>query len=182
MSEADPPARPVRGARIADFDPRWRADFARLNLEWLERWFVVEPVDRVVLEDPEAHLLAGGGQVLFAVDASGRAFGTVALKHEGAGVYELTKMAVDPGARGQGLGRALMVAALARFHALGGRELFLESSSRLAAALALYESVGFEHRPAPRPGSHYARADVYMVWRPPSGTKPSGTVPSGAMG
>lgn len=168
MAEGAPPARRVVGARIADFDPRWRTDFARLNVEWLERWFTVEPIDRAVLEDPEATLLADGGQVLFAVDEAGQALGTVALKHEGDGVYELTKMAVDPGARGQGLGRALMVAALARFHALGGRELFLESSSRLATALALYESVGFEHRSAPRPGSHYARADVYMVWKPPS--------------
>ena len=79
-------------------------------------------------------------------------------------------MAVAPEARGQGLGRALMVSALARFHALGGRELFLESSSKLRTAIALYESVGFEHRPAPRPGSHYARADVYMVWKPPRAT------------
>jgi putative acetyltransferase len=45
--------------------------------------------------------------------------------------------------------------------------LFLESSRKLAPALALYESVGFRHRPAPRPGSHYVRADVYMVWEPP---------------
>lgn len=169
MASGDaPPIEPVRGARIADFDPRWRGDFARLNLEWLERWFTVEPVDRAVLEDPERHILAHGGQILFAVDESGRAFGTVALKHEGGGVYELTKMAVAPEARGQGLGRALMAAALARFHALGGGELFLESSSRLATAIGLYERVGFEHRPAPRPGSHYARADVYMVWNPSS--------------
>lgn len=168
QAHGGPPAQPVRGARIVDFDPRWREDFARLNLEWLERWFTVEPVDRAVLQDPERHILGHGGHVLFAVDESGRAFGTVALKHEGGGTYELTKMAVAPAARGQGLGRALMVAALARFHALGGRELFLESSSRLATAIALYESVGFEHRPAPRPGSHYARADVYMVWKPPS--------------
>lgn len=170
MTEDAPPASPILGARITDFEPRWRADFERLNVEWLERWFTVEPVDREILANPEAHILADGGQVLFAVDAAGRAFGTVALKHEGGGVYELTKMAVAPEARGQGLGRALMVSALARFHALGGRELFLESSSKLATALALYESVGFEHRRAPRPGSHYARADVYMVWQPPPGT------------
>lgn len=169
MSDDVPPASPIRGAHVVDFEPRWRADFARLNLEWLERWFTVEPVDRAVLENPEGRILSHGGQVLFAVDESGQAFGTVALLHEGDGVYELTKMAVAPEARGQGLGRALMVAALARFHALGGRELFLESSSSLGTALALYESVGFEHRPAPRPGSHYARADVYMVWKPPAG-------------
>ena len=44
---------------IVDYDPRWRADFARLNLEWLERWFTVEPIDREVLGDPDTHLLAG---------------------------------------------------------------------------------------------------------------------------
>ena len=153
--------------RIVEYAPRWRADFARLNIEWLERWFTVEPIDREVLADPESHILADGGVVLFAVDADDRALGTVALKHEGDGVYDLTKMAVDPQARGGGIGRRLMVAALEVFQAREGRELFLESSKKLAPALRLYESVGFVHHPAPRPGSHYARADVYMVWEPP---------------
>ena len=153
--------------RIADYDPRWRADFARLNIDWLERFFVVEDIDRVVLSDPETHILAKGGRVLFAIDADDRAIGTVALKHEGDGVYELTKMAVDPASQGQGIGRLLMEAALATYRGIAGRELFLESSSKLAPALALYESVGFRHRPAPRPGSHYARADVYMVLESP---------------
>jgi ribosomal protein S18 acetylase RimI-like enzyme len=152
--------------RVVDYAPRWRGDFARLNLEWLERWFVVEPIDREILSDPERHLLADGGRVLFAIDEGGRAIGTVALKHEGDGVYELTKMAVEPACRGSGVGRLLMRGALEAYQAIGGRELFLESSSRLAPALRLYESVGFRHRPAPRPGSHYARADVYMVWTP----------------
>ena len=157
---------PAAAIRIVDYDPRWRADFARLNIEWLERWFVVEPVDREVLSDPETHILADGGRVLFAVDGDDRAVGTVALKHEGDGVYELTKMAVDPGQRGSGIGRQLMQRALEVFAEAGGRELFLESSRQLAPALQLYESVGFVHHPAPRPGSHYARADVYMVWTP----------------
>lgn len=156
----------VSGIRIVDYDPRWRDDFARLNIEWLERWFVVEAIDREVLSDPETHILAPGGRVLFAIDGAGRAVGTVALKHEGQGVYELTKMAVEPGLRGGGVGRGLMQQALAVFQELDGRELFLESSSLLAPALKLYESVGFVHHPAPRPGSHYARADVYMVWEP----------------
>jgi putative acetyltransferase len=155
--------------RIADYHPRWRADFARLNTEWLERWFVIEPIDREVLSDPESHILAGGGKVLFAVDGDDRAVGTVALLHEGGGVYELTKMAVDPGLRGRGIGRLLMAGALEAWRRLGGRELFLESSSRLTPALALYESIGFRHRPAPRPGSHYTRADVYMVYEPDAG-------------
>lgn len=152
--------------RIVDYAPQWRSDFARLNIEWLERWFVVEPIDREVLSDPETHILAGGGRVLFAIDSDDHVVGTVALKHEGDGVYELTKMAVEPAHQGAGIGRLLMHGALDVYRMLGGRELFLESSSKLAPALKLYESVGFRHHPAPRPGSHYVRADVYMVWQP----------------
>lgn len=161
---------PSLQVRVVDFDPRWRDDFARLNVAWLERWFVVEPIDREVLGDPQSHILAHGGRVLFALatDSSGqeRAVGTVALRREADGVYELTKMAVEEGLRGAGIGRLLMQGALDAFRALGGRELFLESSRKLGPALALYESVGFRHHPAPRPGSHYQRADVYMVWEP----------------
>lgn len=150
--------------RVVDYAPRWRADFARLNLEWLEMHFVVEPIDRSVLLDPDTHILEPGGRILFAIDGDDHVVGTVALKREGEGVYELTKMAVDPARRGAGIGRQLLLATLAAFKRLDGRELFLESSSKLAPALHLYQSVGFEHRPAPRPGSHYRRADVYMVW------------------
>lgn len=157
------------GIRVVGFEPRWRADFAKLNIEWLEHWFVVEPYDREVLENPERYILAGGGHILFAVDQADRALGTLALKHEGDGVYELTKMAVAPEARGSGIGRLLMDGALALYRTLPARELFLESSSKLAPALALYESVGFRHHPAPRAGSHYARADVHMIWEPAEG-------------
>ena len=154
------------GIRVVGFDPRWREDFATLNLEWLQRWFVVEPFDREVLGNPEHYILADGGRILFAVDAADRALGTVALMHAGDGVYELTKMAVAPDARGRGIGRLLMDEALRLFRSLGAQELYLESSSKLSPALALYESVGFRHHPAPRPGSHYARADVHMIWEP----------------
>lgn len=161
---------PKPDIRIVEFAPRWRDDFARLNLEWLERWFTVEPVDREVLSNPEAHVLANGGRIVFAIarDPGGdeRAVGTVALVHEGDGVYELSKMVVAPSMRGSGVGRLLMQAALDLFRRLQGRELFLESSSKLGPAIALYESVGFVHHPAPRPGSHYARADIYMIWEP----------------
>lgn len=156
----------LHGIRIVGFEPHLREAFATLNIEWLEHWFVVEDYDREVLGDPGKYILANGGHVLFAIDETGRALGTVALKHEGDGIYELTKMVVSPEARGRGIGRLLMDAALDLYRTLDARELFLESSSLLGPALALYESVGFRHHPAPRAGSHYARADVHMIWEP----------------
>lgn len=149
--------------RIVRFSPGHARDFERLNVEWLERWFTVEDVDRAVLGDPEQHILAGGGQIFFAEDESGTALGTVALRHEGAGVYELTKMAVVPSARGRGVGRLLAEAAIDEFHALGGRHLYLETNDLLQPAIALYKSLSFEDRPL-RAASHYGRANIHMVW------------------
>lgn len=153
------------GVRVADYDPRWRDDFARLNLEWLQRWFTVEPIDREVQGDPETHVLADGGLILFAVDDDESALGCVALKPEGGGVYELTKMAVDPTVRGGGIGRLLVLAAIEAFVEAAGDQLYLESNSKLEPAVRLYESVGFVHQ-EPRRGSAYSRADVHMVWQP----------------
>lgn len=73
-------------------------------------------------------------------------------------------MAVTESCRGQGIGRALLCAAVARFRDLEGKRLFLESNSSLEPALTLYESAGFRHE-TPLERSEYARADVYRVYR-----------------
>jgi ribosomal protein S18 acetylase RimI-like enzyme len=152
---------------IVPFEPRWRADFHRLNVEWLERFFHVEEVDERVLSNPEGEILATGGVVLFA-RAGDSILGTCALMQVEPGVYELTKMAVAPAARGLGIGRKLIERAIAEFQSLGARELFLETNTKLAPAIRLYESVGFEHQPTVKPDTHYSRANVYMIWRPGS--------------
>ena len=151
--------------RIVPFDPALRAHFGRLNREWLERYFKVEPIDAEVLEHPEARILAGGGRILFAL-VGDEVVGTCALLQESPGVYELTKMAVTAAHQGAGIGRQLLAAAIDEFRALGGITLFLESHSSLHAAITLYERAGFEHR-GRRPDSHYQRSDVYMIWRDP---------------
>ncbi|WP_374473337.1 GNAT family N-acetyltransferase [Arenimonas sp.] len=150
--------------RVMPFAPELREHFYRLNAEWLAKYFKIEPIDHAVLSEPEKHILAPGGSILFAL-VGDEVVGTCALMPDGPGVYELTKMAVTGGHQGLGIGRKLMEAAIAEFHRLGGSELFLESQRRLQPALKLYESVGFEMQPGVKPGSHYQRADVYMIYR-----------------
>jgi ribosomal protein S18 acetylase RimI-like enzyme len=148
---------------IVDYSADFGDAFARLNREWLEKYFRVEPIDEKVLSDPQSSILDPGGAILYAL-VGGEAVGTVALKHQRAGSYELTKMAVTSDHQGQGLGRKLLRAAIARFAQLDGNFLYLESHSSLTGALALYESAGFCHRPPPS-ASDYERADTYMVYR-----------------
>ncbi|MET4675535.1 MULTISPECIES: bifunctional helix-turn-helix transcriptional regulator/GNAT family N-acetyltransferase [unclassified Luteibacter] len=150
--------------RIVPYEPALAPHFQRLNQQWLERHFRVEDVDRALFADPEGKVLARGGTILFALYAS-EVIGTCALLHHGGGVYELSKMGVDENYRGLGAGRKLLDAAIADYRARAGTELFLESNSRLARALGMYRRAGFELQPALRPGSHYERADVHMIYR-----------------
>lgn len=152
---------------IIPFQPALREHFYRLNAQWLERHFRIEEIDRVVLSDPEKCVLEPGGAIFFA-RLGEQIIGTCALLQESPGVYELTKMGVDEAFHGQGAGRRLLDAAIAEFHRRSGQTLFLESNSALAPALRMYEKAGFELQPAIRAGSHYERADVYMIYRAPA--------------
>lgn len=158
-------AQPDAAVEIVEFVPELAEAFRALNVEWLEKFFRVEPIDDDMLRRPDDVILKTGGHILFAM-LDGVAVGTAALKAQGDGIFELTKMAVTERCQGAGIGRMLVRAAIHKHLETGGHRLYLESHSSLVPALMLYESVGFEHRPPPRP-SDYQRADVYMVWRQP---------------
>jgi ribosomal protein S18 acetylase RimI-like enzyme len=149
---------------IIPFEARFRDDFKRLNIEWLEKYFRVEPIDIEVLSRPEA-IIAQGGFILMA-RREGQIVGTCAVMHADGPRFELTKMAVTASWQGLGIGRQLLDDTLAAFVARGGGELFLETNSALKPAIALYESLGFVHAARPEGPSHYERADVYMAWQP----------------
>lgn len=152
---------------IVPYSPTLREHFYRLNAQWLERYFRIEDIDRTVLTDPERYILQPGGVIFFA-RLGEDIIGTCALLQESPGVYELTKMGVDETFRGMGAGKRLLDAAIAEFHRCGGETLFLESNSRLKPALRMYEKAGFRLQPDIRPGSHYERADVYMIYERPA--------------
>jgi len=145
---------------IIPFERRYAADFRRLNIEWLRKYFRVEPIDEEVLSRPLRILRDGGA--IFLARHRGAIVGTCALLNAGNGRFELSKMAVTGGHQGLGIGRRLIEAVIADYLGRGARELFLESNSRLTPAITLYLSAGFVHAARPEP-SHYERGDVYMV-------------------
>lgn len=64
---------------------------------------------------------------------------------------------------GAGIGRRLLAATIEGARALGARRLYLETNSKLATAIHLYESLGFRHVPPERvTPSPYARSNVQM--------------------
>jgi GNAT superfamily N-acetyltransferase len=147
------------GCQIITFDPTYREDFKRLNMAWLQRHFKVEPIDERVLGNPEAEILAPGGEILFA-RVNDVVVGTVALKREAADVFELTKMAVDERWQGRGYGKRLLIAACDLAKQRGAQRLLLYSQVSLQPAVAMYLAHGFTQLPIT--DARYARCDIKM--------------------
>ena len=150
----------VTGIAVAPMQAQHAADFRRLNLEWIERLFKVEPPDLEVLDDPVGSIIGRGGMVFVALDGDA-VVGTAAMIRVTPDRYELAKMAVAKTYQRRGIGALLGVACTAYAAENGIRTVFLETNSRLDGAIRLYERLGFRHAPFPHT-SDYARGDVYM--------------------
>jgi GNAT superfamily N-acetyltransferase len=107
---------------------------------------------RYLAEMADAAGRAAQGELLVAVE-DGRVLGTVTL-YLAPGSMQwrpddamLRLLAVDPAARGRGIGRALFRACLDRARAAGKRRMALHTTEWMATARAMYERAGFHREP-----------------------------------
>lgn len=160
----------TRVLAIRDYDDTLAKDFHDINAEWIDAMFALEDTDREVLENPRKTILDSGGAILF-VEARGLGVvGTCALQKTAGGGVELTKMAVRQSARGLKAGEFLLSAILARAATMPADPLYLLTNAKCAAAIHLYEKLGFAHDAEimARYGARYARCDVAMRYRKPA--------------
>ena len=147
--------------KIILYDPQYRDDFIRLNREWIERYFRLEPTDLKVFSDPKGEIIDRGGQIFFAVK-DGKAVGCCALEvNADTEQYELVKMAVSAAERGNGIGTLLGHAMIDYAKANGVKSISLEGNTTLTASLKLYRSLGF--REVKGHVSDYDRVDIFMT-------------------
>lgn len=146
--------------KIIPFEPKYASDFARLNVEWLEKYFVVEPHDADLLEKCESVIIDKGGYIFFAQVGNDIA-GTFSLIKIKDGCYELGKMAVSPNHQGKKIGQKLMEQCLVFSRNKGWDKLILYSNSKLKNALHIYRKYGFVDIPV-GDNSPYERSDVKM--------------------
>ncbi len=153
---------------IREFTDELASDFRSINAQWITSMYSLEQADREVLDNPRAQIIDPGGAILF-VEAEGLGVvGACALRKTGEGCFELTKMGVLETARGLKAGEFLLMAIIARAEAMGAELLYLLSNKKSAAAVHLYEKLGFVHdgEIMREYGARYARCDVAMRYRP----------------
>ena len=151
-----------------DFSDDLADAFYRINAEWIEDMFALEENDIALLSRPRELILDKGGVVLFAETPELGVVGTCALMVSKDGWVELTKMGVLKSARGLKVGEFLLAKTLERAASLGMDKVYLLTNRKCAAAIHLYEKLGFVHDAEIMRtfGARYERCDVAMAYRP----------------
>lgn len=154
---------------IREYDDTLAKAFHDINAEWINSMFHLETIDNEVLRYPREKIIDAGGVILF-VEARGLGIvGTCALMRSGPdNAFELTKMGVRERARGLKAGEFLLRAIIQRAVSLQADPLYLLTNKRCAAAVHLYEKLGFRHDKEimTRYGAEYERCDVAMRYCP----------------
>lgn len=96
------------------------------------------------LADVEGNYINRGGIFDLIEDQDGKLVGTFGLYPLDVNTCELRKMYLAPAFRGQGLGKYILRKAIERAKHLGFKEMVLETSSKLVAAIRLYRQFGFQ--------------------------------------
>lgn len=145
--------------QIIDYSPELQPHFEKINKEWVEKYFSMEPFDVEQLRNPEEVILKNGGAIIFAKEGN-EIVGTVGLSKSSEGIFEMIKMGVIPKAQGKKVGHLLASSILEKAKSMGAKKVILFSNTKLEAALNLYRKFGFKETP-PECGK-YSRCDIKM--------------------
>jgi GNAT superfamily N-acetyltransferase len=143
---------------IIDYLPEHQPWFEKLNRDWIEKYFWMEPIDFEVLQHPEEHILKQGGTI-FMGTYNKEIAGTAAVKFVETGVYEFTKMAVDEKFQGKKIGKAIAEAAIDWVKKKEATRIILYSNTKLETAIAMYRKLGFKEITL---DGVYKRSDIKM--------------------
>lgn len=147
--------------RIVAYTETYKDAFKTLNEEWIIKYFKIEEMDRIALNNPKKYILDKGGYIAVAL-LDDEPVGVCALIHcDYPGFdYEMAKMGVSPKVQGRGIGKLLAEHIIAKAKSQGAKRLYLESNKVLKPAISLYHKLGFVQIHGAK--SPYERSDIQM--------------------
>jgi len=144
---------------IIDYTEENKIHLKKLNYEWLEKYFYIEPNDALQLSNPKEEIIDKGGHIFY-VKSGEEIIGTATLLKKSAKVYEVAKMAITADFQGKGIANILMKHCIESARKLQATRLILFSNTKLVPAIRLYKKFGFTE--VPLTDFLYARSDIKM--------------------
>lgn len=133
--------------QIISYSPEYKDAFYEINKEWISSMFVMEDLDKKVLQNPEEMILDQGGHIFFVIHPEHGAIGTCALRKTGDNEFELTKMGVLAKARGLKAGEQLLQHVIQFVKDQKIDCCYLLTNKACEAAIHLYHKNGFVDDP-----------------------------------
>ena len=130
-----------REMRIVKYKSEYRKYFENQNKDLLEKYSVIEKVNKDFLSHAD-DLILKGGQIFFASHQN-KMIGTVALIRIDEGIYDVDKMIVDEGFNGI-VEKKLFHTAFNEASKLNAKKLILYSDSYSVAAIDTFKNLAFE--------------------------------------
>lgn len=146
-------------AEIIEYTEELKEHVKTLNVEWLQKYFRVEPIDILQLSNPKEEIIDKGGLIYYAKH-NNQIVGTASLLKVEEDVYELGKMAVTQSAQGLGIGKLLMDHCLEVARQMKIKKVVLYSNKSLGSAIHIYKKYGFIETELE--AGHYERANIKM--------------------
>jgi len=131
-------------AIIITYDNQYHKDFQRLNLEWLEKFNLLESHDLEILDHPQENVIDKGG-FIFLLMEDDAVIGTAGIYKINDQEFEVIKMFVASEYRGKKYGDMLLEKCITKAKEMKASKLILFSNSQLQTAIKLYEKFGFKH-------------------------------------
>jgi DNA-binding MarR family transcriptional regulator/N-acetylglutamate synthase-like GNAT family acetyltransferase len=146
---------------IIEYKPAYKKHFVSLNLEWLNKYFKIEQYDKDILYNPDDKILKTGGKIFFA-RLDNKIIGCVAVVKYENNVYKIAKTAVTENYQRRQAGRKLVIKAINYALKRKANKILLNTSPKLVASIALYESLGFLIKQAPEGFIKHRRKTIHM--------------------
>ena len=134
-------------------------DFILLNEAWIEKYFEIEEIDKILAKNP--YFIIKNGGYIFSMIEREDIIGVCALINHNDGIYELARMAVSEKYQGKGYGSLLIETCMNKLKNINAKKVYLVSNTKLKRAIFLYKKYGFH---TTHIGQHpmYKRANIEM--------------------
>ena len=146
--------------KFREFTAKDSEQFKALNIEWLKKYFEVEPIDERVLSNPRSEILDSGG-FIFMAEIKDEVIGTFAFIKKGNQIFEFSKMAIDPKFRNKGYGNVMMQFAISLAKKYRWNKIILYSNTILKNSIHLYFKYDFIEVPM-EADVIYSRGNIKM--------------------
>lgn len=144
---------------IIPFSLELKEPIKTLNVEWLSKYFKIEPRDERVLSNPQEEIIDKGGMIFYA-KYNDVIVGTVSLIKMNETEFELSKMAVTDRVQGLGIGKIMIEHCIKAAVDNHIEKIIIYSNRKLLNAIHLYKKYGFVEIPVEE--GIYERADIKM--------------------